>query len=122
MIKVKRPRVRIFMGRVRIISMGLKKAFRTPRIAAAKNALEKPLTWMPYNMYEATMIAAVKTSHLTSIPFISITSFEHYLTRDRLVINRLIKRCFLLFLNPKLRSAGPIHQVAAGVAQIPNLQ
>jgi hypothetical protein len=79
MIKVKRPRVRILMGRVRIISMGRKKAFKTPRIAAAKNALKKPLTWMLSNTYEATMIAAVKTSHLMSIPFISITSFIRYL-------------------------------------------
>jgi hypothetical protein len=48
MTTVKRPRVRILMGRVRIRRMGRKKTFSTPRIAAAKKALKNPLTSIPF--------------------------------------------------------------------------
>jgi len=46
-IKVKRPRLRIFIGRVSKIRIGRKKAFRMPRTAAANNALEKLFTCIP---------------------------------------------------------------------------
>jgi len=45
--KVKNPRVKMLIGRVRIKRMGLKKAFNIPKIAAAKKAEKKPLTWIP---------------------------------------------------------------------------
>ena len=47
MINVKRPRLRIFIGRVRSKIIGLKNILRTPRIAAAKKALKKPAAWIP---------------------------------------------------------------------------
>jgi hypothetical protein len=45
-IKVKRPRVIMLIGRVRIRSKGLKKRFKSPMAAAAKKADKKPLTLM----------------------------------------------------------------------------
>jgi hypothetical protein len=54
--------------------MGLKKAFRMPRMAAAKKAEKKPLTSIPVTMYEANSIAAVKMSHLTKSPLISFST------------------------------------------------
>jgi hypothetical protein len=47
MMNVKKPRVRMLMGRVKINRMGLKKTFRTPKMAAAKKALKNPLTSIP---------------------------------------------------------------------------
>jgi hypothetical protein len=47
MTNVKRPKVRRLIGRVRIKRIGRKKIFKMPRIAAAKNALKKPLISMP---------------------------------------------------------------------------
>ena len=41
---VKRPKVSTVMGNVKMNNMGLKKAFRIPRMAAANSAEEKPLT------------------------------------------------------------------------------
>jgi hypothetical protein len=45
--KVKRPKVRIFMGSVKRITIGRKKALSTPNMAAAKKAEKKPLVRMP---------------------------------------------------------------------------
>lgn len=45
---VKRPKVRMLMGSVRIIRTGRKKAFRMPRIAAVRKALINPLTSIPF--------------------------------------------------------------------------
>jgi hypothetical protein len=39
-------------------------------MAAAKKAEKKPVTCMPPDRYEVTIIAAVKISHLRKIPFI----------------------------------------------------
>jgi hypothetical protein len=47
MMKVKKPRVRRLMGRVKIKRIGRKKAFNIPRIAAAKKAEKKPATSIP---------------------------------------------------------------------------
>jgi hypothetical protein len=80
MIKVNRPRVIILMGSVRIINIGRKKAFKIPRMAAAKKALKKPFTCMPSITYEANMMAAVKISHLIRIPTILAFSLFHILT------------------------------------------
>jgi hypothetical protein len=44
---VKRPKVSILSGSVKIRSIGLKKTFNTPRMAAAIKALIKPSTWIP---------------------------------------------------------------------------
>lgn len=74
--KVKIPRVNIFMGRVNINSIGRKKAFSMPKIAAAKSAEEKPLMRIPSSRYDVTMMAAVKINHLRKIPFI-IFLHEH---------------------------------------------
>ncbi len=41
---VKRPKVRIVIGRVKIKRIGLKTAFNMPKLAAAKKAEKKPLT------------------------------------------------------------------------------
>ena len=45
--KVKRPRVKMFIGRVMINKNGRKKAFSMPSIAAAKKAEKNPLTCIP---------------------------------------------------------------------------
>jgi hypothetical protein len=45
--KVKRPKVSRLRGRVRMNRMGRRKEFNMLRIAAAKKADRKPLTWMP---------------------------------------------------------------------------
>jgi hypothetical protein len=74
MTKVKSPRLKIFMGSVRISNTGLKNAFNMLKIAAAKNAGIKPPTWIPSSKYELVIIENVKISHLTKMPFISTTS------------------------------------------------
>lgn len=51
-----------------MMRIGRTKTFSTPRIAAAKNALKNPLTWIPFIRYDAIVIAAVKINHLTSSP------------------------------------------------------
>jgi len=68
--KVKSPRLRMFTGSVNINSMGRKKAFSIPKIAAAKNADKKPLTCIPSIKYDVVMIEKVRISHLRKIPFI----------------------------------------------------
>jgi hypothetical protein len=68
--KVNRPRVKILIGRVKMMTIGLKNAFSMPKMAAAKKAGKKPLTRIPSSKYEAMIIAPVKISHLTKIPFI----------------------------------------------------
>jgi hypothetical protein len=73
-IKVKRPIVRMFIGRVKKIKIGRKNAFRMPRIAAADKALKKPLTCIPLITYEVNVIDAVSISHLITIPFMSVSS------------------------------------------------
>jgi hypothetical protein len=45
--KVNKPRLIIFIGRVKSSAMGRKKAFSMPRMAAADNAEKKPLTCIP---------------------------------------------------------------------------
>jgi len=47
MTKVKRPRVIMLIGRVRISSTGRKKALRKPRMAAVTRAVKNPLTLIP---------------------------------------------------------------------------
>jgi hypothetical protein len=68
--KVKIPRVNMLMGRVNINSIGRKKAFSMPRIAAAKRADGKPLMRIPSSKYDVTMMATVKINHLRKVPFI----------------------------------------------------
>jgi hypothetical protein len=70
--KVKRPRLRMLIGSVSKMRMGRKKAFRMPRMAAAKKALKNPLTCMPSIRYEADMMATVKMSHLRKRPLILV--------------------------------------------------
>ena len=48
--KVKKPRVRILIGRVIRSAMGLKSAFKIPSMAAARNAARNPSTWIPFSM------------------------------------------------------------------------
>jgi hypothetical protein len=59
------------MGRVNINSIGRKKAFSIPKIAAAKSAEEKPLIRIPSSKYDVTMMATVKINHLRKVPFIN---------------------------------------------------
>jgi len=75
MIKVKRPRLRILIGRVRTIKIGRKKAFRMPRMAAANKALKKLFTCIPSITYEVNIMAAVSINHLIKIPLIPVFSF-----------------------------------------------
>jgi len=70
MIKVKRPRLRILMGSVKIIKIGRKKAFKMPRMAAANSAVKKPFTCIPSITYEVNIMAAVSINHRIKIPFI----------------------------------------------------
>jgi hypothetical protein len=75
--KVKKPSVNMFMGRVMINKNGLRKAFSTPSMAAAKNAEKKPLTCIPSSRYDVTKIAIVRINHLTNIPFIIFSHQNH---------------------------------------------
>lgn len=68
--KVKRPKLNILMGRVRMMTIGLKNAFSMPSMAAAKKAEKKPRTRIPSSKYEAIIIAPVKINHLKKMPFI----------------------------------------------------
>jgi len=70
--KVKRPRLSRFMGRVKMMTMGRKKALSIPSMAAAKKAEKKLLTRIPSSRYEANIIAPVKINHLVKIPFIAL--------------------------------------------------
>jgi hypothetical protein len=70
MTKVKSPRLSIFTGSVNINSMGRKKAFSIPRIAAAENADKKPLTCIPSIKYDVAMIENVRINHLRKSPLI----------------------------------------------------
>ncbi len=79
---VNRPRLNILIGRVKMMTIGLKNAFSMPNMAAAKKAEKKPLTRIPSSKYEAMIIAPVKISHLTKIPF---TVFLHELDSPRSV-------------------------------------
>ena len=76
MIKVNRPNDTIFMGRVKTIRNGLRRAFRMPRAAAARMAERKPLTNMPSIVYDAKIMETVRMSHRIKIP--AITSFYSY--------------------------------------------
>jgi len=76
MTKVKRPRVSMLIGKVRMIRMGRKKAFNTPRIAAAKKALQKPYTSMPSMRCAATRMAPVRNSQRIRRPFIAVSSCD----------------------------------------------
>ena len=62
-INVKRPKLRILMGRVRIKRTGLRKAFSMLKMAAAKKAEKKPLTWMPSIIYDVMRIAHIRIAH-----------------------------------------------------------
>jgi hypothetical protein len=74
--KVNRPRLRIFIGSVRMRAMGRKKAFNMPRIAAADKAEKKPLTCIPSSRYDVTTIAPVRVNHLKIIPFFLMTKIN----------------------------------------------
>jgi len=82
MIKVNSPNVSMLRGKVRRRITGRKKAFKIPRIAAAKNAEKKPLTRMPSMRYEARMIDAVRTNHLNRMPLIPNSSLVKILSQD----------------------------------------
>ena len=68
--KVKRPKLNILMGRVKMMTIGLKNALSRPSMAAAKKAEKKLLTRIPSSKYEAIIIAPVKINHLKKMPFI----------------------------------------------------
>jgi hypothetical protein len=61
--------VKMLMGRVMSRAIGLKNAFKMPRIAAARNAEKKLFTWIPSKRYAVRMMAPVRVSHLMKIPF-----------------------------------------------------
>lgn len=79
------------MGSVSMSSIGLKKAFNMPKIAAAKNAEIKPLTCMPSSKYELMIIENVKINHLIKMPFISSTSIGNTAGFSVIFHNRMDK-------------------------------
>ena len=78
---VKRPNVRIFMGRVKSMSIGFTKRFRVPKTIATMIAVTKSSTTTPGIIREATNIAKVAMTSLSS-SFIS-TIIPNYPLKSR---------------------------------------
>ena len=93
--KVKRPKLNILMGSVKMMTIGLKNAFSMPNMAAAKKAEKKPLTRIPSSKYEAMIIAPVKISHLKKIPFIV---YLHELDSPRSMTCRVVIQARILLI------------------------
>jgi hypothetical protein len=61
--KVKSPRLKIFMGKVKIIKTGLRMAFRIPKIKAANTSAFKSSIWIIPNMLATMKIDKAVTNH-----------------------------------------------------------
>lgn len=72
---VNRPSVKIFKGRVSIITIGFKNAFNKPITSAATNRAHPLSIIIPFTTHAATARAAVETAHFNMNPFI-ITSYR----------------------------------------------
>ena len=64
--KVNNPKVKIFIGKVKIINIGFKITFITPKNKASQNAAQNPVTIMPGIIYALINIAAAEISHFKS--------------------------------------------------------
>ena len=62
--KEKSPKVRIFIGRVRIVTIGLTKVFKIPSTRATAKAVIKLSRTTPGNNFETTKTAMVFASRL----------------------------------------------------------
>jgi hypothetical protein len=68
--KVKSPRVKILMGKVKIIKIGLKMALRIPRIKAANKSAFKSSTWIIPNTLVTMKIDKTVMNHFNKKAFI----------------------------------------------------
>jgi hypothetical protein len=64
---VKTPRVKILIGRVKIISIGFKNALIIPKIKATTKEVVKLATWTPGIMYAMLKITIALTTQLINI-------------------------------------------------------
>ena len=64
---VKRPSVMILIGSVRIIRIGFKNTFISPKTRAASKAVLSPTTVMPGRIYADTIIAKVVINQRTKM-------------------------------------------------------
>ena len=69
--KVKSPRVKTFIGKVKIIKIGLKMALRIPKIKEANTSAFKFSIWIIPNMLATMKIETAVTSHFNKNAFIS---------------------------------------------------
>lgn len=69
--RVKNPRVKIFMGRVKIIRIGLKMALRIPKIKDANTSAFKFSIWIIPNMLATMKIDKAVMNHFNKKAFIS---------------------------------------------------
>jgi hypothetical protein len=75
--KVKSPRLKIFMGKVKIIKTGLKIALRIPKSRAANTSAFKFSMWMIPNMLATMKIDKVVINHFNKKAFISYPSIYY---------------------------------------------
>jgi hypothetical protein len=68
--KVKSPRLKIFMGKVKIIKTGLKMALRIPKIKAANTSAFKFSIWMIPNTLATMKIETAVMNHFNKKAFI----------------------------------------------------
>ena len=69
--KVKSPRVKMFMGKVKSIKIGLKMALRIPKIKAANTSAFKFSIWIIPNMLATMKIETAVMNHFNKKAFIS---------------------------------------------------
>jgi hypothetical protein len=69
--RVKNPRVKMFMGKVKIIKIGLKMALRIPKIKEANTSAFKFSIWIIPNMLATMKIETAVMSHFNKKAFIS---------------------------------------------------
>ncbi|MDX1535709.1 MAG: hypothetical protein R3346_03050 [Candidatus Spechtbacterales bacterium] len=81
--KVNKPRVKIFIGRVKKTKIGFMKIFRIPRTNATAKAVRNPETTTPGKMYAVTATARVVISQFISfsiykIKIINVKLYTYY--------------------------------------------
>ena len=70
--KVKSPRLKIFMGKVKIIKIGLRMALKIPKIKAANTSAFKFSIWIIPNMLATMKIETAVMNHFNKKAFIQI--------------------------------------------------
>lgn len=81
---VKSPRVRMLIGNVRIIMIGLIKAFKIPKTSATISAVVKLATWKPGTNWETAIIVSAETIQLTKMLSMRRV-YQRLMTRDQSV-------------------------------------